>query len=120
MYRRWKDLWLNSGRPSQKALGFLQGALQVRGGFDYAEPGANSYKDIRDDRGNAGENNVGAQKANGFNGADQAVRGFSLVFRDSGQVDDHGAGTLGMDGIEQLVAQLRGVWPINPANQRHD
>ena len=81
--RRWKDLWLNSGRPSrsprasgtwfsspQKALGFLQGTLQVRGGFDYAEPGAHGHKGIRDDCGNAGENNVGAQKANGFNGAD--------------------------------------------------
>ena len=105
---------------TQKAFGFFQGALQVRSGFNGSEPGANGDERVRDDRGNARENHIGAEESDCFDGTNQAVGGFPFNIRDSCKIDHHGAGTLRVDRIEQLISQLCGPRPVNPPNQRHD
>src|SRR5205809_1045260 len=94
---------------AQEVFGFFEGALQVGGGLDPAEPGADAHKGVGDDGRNAGEDDFGSQKLHGLNGPDKTVCGFRFNFRNPGEIDHDGARAVRVHGIEKLVAQLCGT-----------
>src|SRR5947208_2627759 len=102
--------WLSQATfRAQEVFGFFEGALQVGGGLDPAEPGADAHKGVGDDGRNAGEDDFGSQKLHGLNGPDKTVCGFRFNFRNPGEIDHDGARAVRVHGIEKLVAQLCGT-----------
>src|SRR5437763_9184755 len=104
---------------AQEVLGFLQSTLQVGGGLDSTEPGANADQGIGDNRRNASEDDFRSEKLHRFYRADQTVRRFPFNLWNSREIDHYGSRTLRVNSIKQLVAQLCGAGTVDPANQGH-